>query len=80
MLNVYSITKNIDKQLSKDVLGRFTTDPSYTHMYLSDLVKHVPYKFPLAAHLYPNYDTDQQGSNYMLTSEKMTLINVSHTS
>jgi len=55
------------------VFGRFTTDPSYTQMYLSDLIKQVSPEFPINAHLYPEFDNDDgPGANY-LTSEKMTI-------
>ena len=75
-LSVYSVTKKEEKQLNKDVLGRFTTDPSYTYMYLTDLVKYVPAKFPLDVHLYPEFDGDASTSNY-LSSERMTIVHVS---
>ncbi len=46
-------------------------------MYLSDLVKYVPFEFPLAIHFYPDYETEDQSSNYLKSCEKMTIIKVS---
>ncbi|XP_064390595.1 uncharacterized protein LOC135338393 isoform X2 [Halichondria panicea] len=74
ILNVFSISKRQDKQLTKEIVGRFTTDPSYAPMYLSDLVKYVPFEFPLAIHFYPDYETEDQSSNYLKSCEKMTII------
>ena len=56
-LRVFSYTAKVQKKLSSDVCGHFTTDPSKAPLYLPDLLKLFQDSLPLKARLYLDVDT-----------------------
>ena len=63
------------KHLTKEVFGRFTTDPCYNQMYLTDMIKHLRNPIPIKAHLYIDFESEEPLPDY-LTTELVTIENV----
>lgn len=75
-LRVFSYTANLHKDLSSDVYGKFTTDPSLAPMYLPDLLKLFQKSLPLKTRLYMDTNGDSSLPD-ILTKEVVTLERVS---
>lgn len=68
MLEVFSVSKKIQKVLYPDCTGHFTTSPRQVAMHLSELLEHIPDVLPCRVLLFFNDDCTNGKSNFSSTS------------
>lgn len=68
MIEVFSVTKKVQKVLSSDCSGHFTTSPRQIALHLPDLLEHVPNVLPCEVLLYFNDYCTNGKSNFSSTS------------
>ena len=69
-LKVFSVTKSEEKKLLRECEAKFTTDPYYTKLYVTDLIQYVPDLLPCNVRLFQDLDSSFP---HQLTSEEVLL-------
>ena len=72
-LKVYSVTKSEEQKLLSDCGAKFTTDPYYTKLYITELLQYVPDLFPCRVHLFQDSQCGSVCLPHCLTSEEVLL-------
>ena len=69
-LKVFSLTKSEEKKLFRECEAKFTTDPYYTKLYVTDLIQYVPDLLPCKVCLFQDSESTL---THELTSEEVLL-------
>ena len=69
-LKVFSLTKSEEKKLFRECEAKFTTDPYYTKLYVTDLIQYVPDLLPCKVRLFQDSESTLP---HQLTSEEVVL-------